>query len=200
MFTKTEKMTKRSHFKLKIIATSGKIFNSLGFKKTTMDDIAEAIKKRKSSIYYYFRSKEEIFQSVVLQEAKVFRRTIIDAINRENNPKDKLKAYIITRMNIIDTLGNFNKALQDRKLMHLDFVVRLKKLYDKEEVRLFKNILIEGVDSTYFKIQDIDLAAIAFVTAMRGMETTFLLNKSDPLLSRKIDAIIHTVFYGIVRR
>jgi AcrR family transcriptional regulator len=193
-------MTKRSHFKLKIIATAGKIFNSLGFKKTTMDDIAVGIKKRKSSIYYYFKSKEEIFQSVVLQEAKVFRRTIIDAINKESNPKDKLKAYIITRMNIIDTLGNFNKALQDRKLMHLEFVERLKRLYDKEEIRLFKNILIEGVESSYFKIHDIDLAAIAFVTAMRGMESTFLLNKSDPLLSRKIDAVIHTVFYGIVRR
>ncbi|NJO90340.1 MAG: TetR/AcrR family transcriptional regulator [Chloroflexia bacterium] len=193
-------MTKRSHFKQKIIATSGKIFNSLGFKKTTMDDIALAIKKRKSSIYYYFKSKEEIFQSVVLQEAKVFRRTIITAVDKENNPKDKLKAFIITRMNIIDTLGNFNKALQDKRLMHLDFVVRLKRLYDKEEIRLFKNILIEGVESAYFKIQDIDLAAIAFVTAMRGMESTFLLEKDDPLLSKKIDGVIHTIFYGIVRR
>lgn len=200
MFTNTHKMTKRSHFKQTIIATAGRIFNSLGFKKTTMDDIAEAIKKRKSSIYYYFRSKEEIFQSVVLQEAKVFRRTIINAIDSKSNPKDKLKAYIITRMNIIDTLGNFNKALQDRKLMHLDFVVRLKKLYDKEEVRLFKNILIEGVESSFFKINDIDLAAIAFVTAMRGMESTFLLKKDDPQLSRKIDGVIHTIFYGIVRR
>lgn len=179
-------MTKRSHFKQKIIATSGKIFNSLGFKKTTMDDIALAIKKRKSSIYYYFKSKEEIFQSVVLQEAKVFRRTIITAVDKENNPKDKLKAFIITRMNIIDTLGNFNKALQDKRLMHLDFVVRLKRLYDKEEIRLFKNILIEGVESAYFKIQDIDLAAIAFVTAMRGMESTFLLEKTILYCRKKL--------------
>lgn len=193
-------MTKRSHFKLKIIATAGKIFDTIGFKKTTMDDIAGAIKKRKSSIYYYFKSKEEIFQSVVLQEAKVFRRTIIDAIDKETNPNNKLKAYVITRMNIIDTLGNFNKALKDKRLMHLDFVVRLKNLYDKEEIRLFKNVLIEGVESGYFKIYDIDLAAIAFVTAMRGMENTFLLNKDDPAISRKIDGVIHTILYGIVKR
>ena len=55
-------------------------------------DIADAIKKGKSSIYYYFKNKEEIFQSVVLQEAKVFRRTIIDAVNKEKDPTDKLKA------------------------------------------------------------------------------------------------------------
>jgi hypothetical protein len=103
-------------------------------------------------------------------------------------------------MNIIDTLGNFNKALQDKRLMHLDFVVRLKALYDKEEIRLFKNILIEGVHSGYFKIYDIDLAAIAFVTAMRGMESTFLLNKEDPLLAKRIDAIINIILYGIVKR
>jgi AcrR family transcriptional regulator len=193
-------MTKRSQFKLKIILEARKVFDLLGFKKTTMDDIALAIKKRKSSIYYYFKSKEDIFQLVVLEEAKVFRRNIIDAINKEANPKDKLKAYVITRMNIIDTLGNFNKALKDKRLMHLDFVVRLKALYDKEEIRLFKNILIEGVHSGYFKIYDIDLAAIAFVTAMRGMENTFLLNKEDPLLAKRIDAIINIILYGIVKR
>jgi AcrR family transcriptional regulator len=193
-------MTKHNHFRSNIIHTAGRIFDSLGFKKATMDHIASAIKKRKSSIYYYFKSKEEIFQSVVLQEAKVFRRTIIDSINKESNPHDKLKAYVITRMNIIDTLGNFNKALQDKKLMHLEFVVRLKALYDKEEIRLFRNILIEGVESDYFKIYDIDLAAIAFVTAMRGMENTFLLKKDDPFLSKKIEGVIQTILYGIVRR
>lgn len=193
-------MTKHSKFRNNIIATAGRIFDSFGFKKTTMDHIATGIKKRKSSIYYYFKSKEEIFQSVVLQEAKVFRRTIIDAINKEKNPQDKLKAYVITRMNIIDKLGNFNKALKDKKLMHLDFVVRLKALYDKEEIRLFTNILIEGVNSGYFQIQDINLSAIAFVTAMRGMENSFLQDKNDPKIASKIDGVIHIILYGIVRR
>jgi len=193
-------MTKKSNFKLNIIKTAGRIFDSMGFRKTTMDHIAFGIKKRKSSIYYYFKSKEEIFQSVVLEEAKEFRRTIINAINKEQNPTAKLKAYVITRMNIIDKLGNFNKALQDKRLMHLEFVIRLKTLYDKEEIRLFKNILIEGVESGYFKIYDNDLAAIAFVTAMRGMENTFLKNNKDPFLADKIDGVIHTILYGIVKR
>jgi AcrR family transcriptional regulator len=193
-------MTKKSYFKLNIIDTAGKIFNTLGFRKTTMDDIARAIKKRKSSIYYYFNSKEEIFQSVVLQEAKVFRRTIINSITKEQNPTEKLKAYVVTRMNIIDKLGNFNKALLDKRLMHLEFVIRLKNLYDKEEIRLFKNILIEGVESGFFKIHDIDLAAIAFVTAMRGMENTFLQNRDDPQIDKKIEGVIHIILYGIVKR
>jgi len=193
-------VTKKAVLKQEIIAVAGRIFDTFGFRKTTMDDIAEGIKKRKSSIYYYFKSKEEIFQSVVLKEAVVFRRLIINAIKKEKNPHDKLKAYVITRMNIIDGLGNFNQALQDKRSMHIDFVVRLKKLYDKEEIRLFKDILTEGVNKNYFQIYDIELAATSFITAMRGMETTILQNKDAPDIDKQIEAIIDIIFYGIVKR
>jgi AcrR family transcriptional regulator len=191
---------KKANFKQEIIRTAAKVFDTFGYRKATMNDIAEKIEKRKSAIYYYFDSKEEIFQSVVLQEARTFRKTIIDAINKEDNPHDKLKAYIVTRMNIIDLLGNFNRALLDKRLMHLDFVLRLKKLYDKEEVLLFKNILQKGVEQNYFQIYDIDLAATAFITALRGMESTILQNKNAPDIDKQIEGIIDIIFYGIVKR
>jgi len=191
---------KKANLKQEIINIAGKVFDQFGYRKATLNDIAEKIEKRKSAIYYYFDSKEEIFQSVVLQEARTFRKTIIDAINKEDNPHDKLKAYIITRMQIIDLLGNFNRALQDKRLMHLDFVMRLKKLYDKEEVLLFKNILQKGVEQHYFRIYDIDLAARAFITALRGMESTILQNKDDPDIDKQIEGIIDIIFYGIVKR
>ena len=193
-------MDKKLVFKKEITDAAGIIFNKFGFRKTSMDEIAKAVKKKKSSIYYYFKSKEEIFSAVVLQEAKVFRTTIMQAVAKEVNPQDKLKAFVLTRMQIIDKLDNFNKALKDRKLMHLEFVVRLKRFYDKEEVRLFKNILKEGVISGFFQIRDIDLAATAIVTSMRGMESTFLNSKDDINLDKKIDGVIYTIMYGIVKR
>jgi len=193
-------MDKRLALKKEITEAARIIFNKFGFRKTSMNEIAKAIKKKKSSIYYYFKSKEEIFSAVVLQEAKVFRTTIMQAVAKEVNPQNKLKAFVLTRMQIIDKLDNFNKALKDRKLMHLEFVVRLKRFYDKEEVRLFKNILKEGVISGFFQIRDIDLAATAIVTSMRGMESTFLNSKDDINLDKKIDGVIYTIMYGIVKR
>ncbi|MBN1252101.1 MAG: TetR/AcrR family transcriptional regulator [Bacteroidales bacterium] len=193
-------MDKRTDLKQKITDAAGIIFDKLGFRKASMDEIAMAVKKKKSSIYYYFTSKEEVFSAVVLQEAKVFRTTIMQAVEKETNPQEKLKAFVLTRMQIIDKLGNFNKALKDKRLMHLEFVERLKRLYDKEEVRLFKNILTEGVNSGFFQIYDIDLAATAIITSMRGMESTFLNSKNDPELDKRIDGVIYTILYGIVKR
>ncbi len=199
--TKPHKISlKKAGLKQEIIHIAASVFNQFGYRKATINQIAQKIRKQKSAIYYYFNSKEEIFQSVVLQEARTFRKTIIDAINKENNPHDKLKAYIVTRMNIIEILGNFNRALQDKNLMHLDFVLRLKKLYDKEEILLFKNILQNGVAQNYFQIYDIDLAATAFITALRGMEATILKNKNAPDIDKQINGIIDIIFYGIVRR
>ena len=63
-------MIDKEEYRKKIVLTAGRIFSNNGFRKTTMEEISKALKKGKSSIYYYFGSKEEIFEAVVLYEAK----------------------------------------------------------------------------------------------------------------------------------
>ncbi|HNX67284.1 MAG TPA: helix-turn-helix domain-containing protein, partial [Bacteroidales bacterium] len=56
--------------KAKIVEIAREIFTRFGFKKTTMEEIAVASRKGKSSIYYYFTSKEDVFKAVVEREAE----------------------------------------------------------------------------------------------------------------------------------
>ncbi|PZR32764.1 MAG: hypothetical protein DI538_19000 [Azospira oryzae] len=44
-----------------IINSAKKLMQQYGLKKTTMDDIAKAAVKSKSTLYYYFKDKEDIF-------------------------------------------------------------------------------------------------------------------------------------------
>ena len=53
-----------------IIAGARILFEKFGLKKTTMEDIAREVGKGKSSLYYYFPSKYEIFEAVVDQETR----------------------------------------------------------------------------------------------------------------------------------
>lgn len=48
-----------------IIAAAKELFETKGVEKTTMDDIAELADYSKSTIYVYFKSKEEIYNSIV---------------------------------------------------------------------------------------------------------------------------------------
>ena len=73
-----------------ILHVAGKIFKQHGFHKTTIDGIARAAHKAKGSIYYHFKSKEELFQGVVEKEFQTLRSELIKAIDDGKNAKEKL--------------------------------------------------------------------------------------------------------------
>lgn len=190
---------KKDKTREQLLETSSQVFSKYGYKKTTMDDIAEAVKKGKSSIYYYFKSKEEIFEAVVYKEAVNFRKAIIDAVDMRELPGDKLKAYITTRMNILKKYPNLHRTLKNEKLAHLKFVKRLNSIYDKEEIRLFRRILNEGSNKGYFQILDTEIASVAIVMAIKGIEN-LLLSKETKDYNNRIDDMINIIFYGIVKK
>ncbi|MCF6365791.1 MAG: TetR/AcrR family transcriptional regulator [Bacteroidales bacterium] len=183
-----------------IIETARSVFKKSAYKKTTMIDIANASGNAKSSIYYYFKSKEEIFKSVILSEAIIYRNKVLSAINKTNNPQEKLKSYILIRLQTNKILSNFHNALRDPNLRHIKFVDKLKKLYDKEEYSIFRKILQSGVDTGYFQIYDIKNAAVGIVMAMRGIESTLLPNPHSTLSEEKAEGVLNIVLYGIVKR
>ncbi len=67
-----------------IIEVARETFARYGFRKTTMDEIAVAARKGKSSLYYYFASKEEVFQAVVEQEAGILFSKIEHAVKEQS--------------------------------------------------------------------------------------------------------------------
>ena len=182
-----------------IIKIARQVFNKYGYDKTRMDHISKAVGKGKSSIYYYFKSKEQIFQAVVLKEAIAFRRNMIDSINSNENPADKIKTYIITRMNTIKVYNNFHSALKNTRLRHIDFVRRLNIFYDNEEIRLFHNILEEGVEKNYFSITNLDMAEVAIIMAVKGIEDYILRTENPALFTNRIDGLLRIILHGIVR-
>jgi AcrR family transcriptional regulator len=193
----TEKQrTKRDQ----IIEAARSVFKNFGYRKTTMNDVADAAGKGKSSIYYYFESKDDIFNAVIFYEARIYRKQVLEAIRKTDNPLDKLKSYIMIRLQTDRFLSNFHRALNDLDMRHIKYVRRLKDLYDREEFRIFSDILKFGEQKKFFKVYDIKHAAVGIVTAMRGIESTVLLNPEDPHLNEKIDNIINIVLYGIVKR
>ena len=115
-------MVNKEEFRKKIIITSGHIFSRYGYKKTTMDEISRALKMGKSSIYYYFRSKEEIFEAVVLHEANILRHELTTAIKSVESPVEKMKNYVFVRMKAFEKLSNYYNAIIDKNLDHFEFI------------------------------------------------------------------------------
>ena len=51
--------------KKSILDTVEKLFSEKGIRQTTMDDIAKAADYSKSTLYVYFKSKDEIYEHII---------------------------------------------------------------------------------------------------------------------------------------
>jgi len=181
-----------------IIKAAQNTFKRYGFKKTTMDEIAYAARKGKSSLYYYFNSKEEVFQAVVEKEAAILRAEIALKVKEYASAKEKLRAYIFVRMDGFKNWGNFYDALKDEYLSNYDFIEKIRVKYDKSEVESITKIIQEGIERGDFKNLNAGLTAKTILIAMKGLEGPLLLddeNKSN--FTKEIDDMLEILFHGI---
>ena len=201
-------MLDKDEVKSSIISVARQIFSRFGFKKTTMDEIAQASAKGKSSIYYYFSSKEDIFQAVVEKEASMLKRELLEAIEPISDPQEKLKIYVLVRMRTFKKLANYYAAIKSEYLSHLDFVENVRKKYDLEEITMVENILKAGAENNEFNIDNTRLAAVAIVTAMKGLEIPLFWEDDQEQdeevkeqdMEKRLDDLINILFYGLVKR
>ena len=183
-----------------IIEIARNIFSHFGFKKTTMEEIALATRKGKSSIYYYFSSKEDIFKAVVEIEAEELKAELTRKISDIEDPIERLKVYITIRMRKLKKLTNFYTALKSDYLSHLEFIEEIRKSYDLDEVRIVSGIIQEGIEGGKFAVEDPHLSAVAIVTAMKGLEVPLFINKEHGNFEDRLSSLINFLFYGIVKR
>ena len=184
-----------------IVSTAAQLFARYGFKKTTLDDISQAVRKGKSSIYYYFENKESIFEAVVEQEVEQLREALRKSMNNTNSPKNKLGLYIITRMRVIKKLANFWSIKTNDEYPGLVFVERMRQKYDMEEIGYLADILEEGMVHGYFRIQKPRLSAIAIAMAMKGLEAPlFLEGVEENEQDVHIEELIEILFNGLLVR
>ncbi|MFP4620095.1 MAG: TetR/AcrR family transcriptional regulator [Bacteroidales bacterium] len=185
-----------------IINIARGIFSKFGFNKTTVEDIAKGLGKGKSSIYYYFKSKEEIYEEVLNKEANTLRNEIYKKVlNTNDNPKTKLRNYVLIRMRYLFELTNFNEALRNDYLKNFAFVERLREKYDREEHSIILDILQEGMRKDIFRLQEAEFVSMAFLTAMKGLEVSLFIKKEYSIenLEERLDEMLEIIFYGLVK-
>jgi AcrR family transcriptional regulator len=181
-----------------IIQIARNIFGKYGFQKTSMNQIANANRKGKSSLYYYFSSKEDVFKAVLEQEASMLKGQIMASISEFEDPKDKLRAYVNIRMHGFKDLLNLHDAIKNEYLSHLPFIEKARINYDTEEINIIKSILDDGIVRGFFSIPNTQIASMAIVTAMKGLEYPFFVTEEPAeVVNNQIDALLNILFYGI---
>jgi AcrR family transcriptional regulator len=169
-----------------IVKVARKIFTSYGFRKTTMEAIAAATRKGKSSME---------------KEAEELKSQLEETIRQDDSPVEKLKNYILFRLHHVRTVENFYAALNDECLSEMDFILEIRRQFDREEQQVVRGILEEGMRDGAFQLASAEIGAVAIATMMKGLELPLLLSDDHKADREKLlEDMVSVLFYGIIKR
>ncbi len=159
-----------------IISKAIEVFSKNGFKKTKMQDIADLSGFSKGLLYLHFKTKEDLYASILL---KIYREALIepedDIINKNICPDDKIKkmAYMVLDLykkypEIISMIGSLSRKEFQEKLSD-EIKSEIDKLTRKGKER-FIIVIKEGINKGIYK-KELEYTKIGtlFFTALHGV-------------------------------
>lgn len=104
--------TEQDQLSHQILETASGLYLKYGLKKVTMDDISKAVGKSRTSIYYYYKNREEVFQAVL---ANLIREVIseIDAnMKKRNTFEGKIEEFCLSKIKTSEERSSFFRAIE----------------------------------------------------------------------------------------
>ncbi len=182
-----------------IVAAKG-LFSRFGLGKTTMEDIAAASKKAKSTLYYYFKSKEEVFTSVIMQEIAGLKSAISKAVENEDDPYYKLRIFFSTRLDYLSERADQYTSIREEYLKNYEFIKDLLDDYSNWEISTIKNILEYGREKGLFEVTDSVSVSRAIFFALKGLEYPWTVNLSKKELEKSAETLLDILLKGVSRK
>ena len=156
-----------------ILSSAYDQFSRYGFKKTTVEDIARGAGLKKPSVYYYFKSKEEIYRELVSLEARKLLHLLEEASEKGASFGDKLRAFSITRIEYFKE----QKRRGERSIEEWDqmrpLLQEAHRQFFEQEISVLTKIFEHGVAVGEIEIDNPRLCSLVAVAALQGVDDVF---------------------------
>ncbi len=163
-----------------IIESATKYFSKYGFHKTTMEEVAKHIHKAKGVLYYYFKSKEELFEAVLKQELNTVKTELTKIVSKDTDSIMILKEYTLTRFFFLHKAVNYHETLKADFFEKYHFVKDVRDDFAEFERNQINYLLNKGKDEGYFDIKDIESSVNIYMIIITSLEIPlFLQDKYD---------------------
>lgn len=161
--------------KNQIIDSATKYFSKYGFHKTTMDEIAKNIHKAKGVLYYYFKSKEELFNEVLKQELDKLKAALLKIVQSNNNSLTILTDYMLTRFKLLNMAVNYHETLKADFFEKYTFVKNVRDDFERFEQIQLTTIIEKGNEEGYLNVKDISPTVDVAMMIIKSIEIPLFL-------------------------
>lgn len=158
----------------KLVDVARQLFAKKGVEDTTMNDIAQASKKGRRTLYTYFKSKEQIYMAVVESELEMLSTQMEKAASKPVSPDKKILELIMTHLDAIKMVVYRNGTLRADFFRDIWRVEAMRKEFDRKETALFRRVLHEGKEQNLFDIDNIEITADILHYCIKGIEVPYI--------------------------
>ncbi len=134
-----------------ILHAATQVFAKYGYAKTTLDDIAGVLGIKKNSLYYYFPSKEAIFDAVLEKEANSYWNVIKSIADKKKTAEQKLRVLIAEGSKYVRAKINLHNIASEAFLDVKNALNNKQMGFYNREVEEISQIIEEGVANGEFK-------------------------------------------------
>jgi AcrR family transcriptional regulator len=195
-------LKKSTEVKNAIIKSAQIVFNRYGFERTTMELIANEAGKGKSTLYYYFKNKEEIYVAVIEEEWNFLQTETFKVIDQNIDIKTIFESFSLKRFKLANKVTNYSEAMTNKYSKHNALIGEAVKKFSELEVLAVKQILLKGIanNELRIKVNEVDEIAMSISITIKGLEAPFIIEDQKSTLEKKLNILLDLLFHGLLKR
>ena len=177
----------RDTARAQILDAAAVVFQSQGFERTTVDDIADRIGATKGRIYYYFRSKFDIYLAVYEAGMNGAFRSVQPLSEGSGTGRERLTAMSVRHLvNLMTDLGYHDVISQGvvegrstaLKEHHRQALIELNEVRTRYE-DLFRGVVTEGMADGSLRDGDARLATRFLLSSLNSTAMWFRVRENQ---------------------
>lgn len=159
----------------RIIEEATRLFSEKGFNGVSVREIAEAVGVTKPTLYYYFASKEQLFESIITGLLEDFRKQLKEVVQQRGPVRDRLVEICRLYFDFARSHCSECRLLHsvffscDRNAIAFDF-----EAHSRTNLEMIRDVVAEGIGTKEIHPGDPWLMTLSFFGAIHLMVMAML--------------------------
>ena len=187
-----------------ILDATDRLLARFGYKKMTIDDLAQEVGIGKGTVYLHFSSKEEIALSHIDRIIERMKVRLKEISSADVSPDERLREMLLTRVLFrFDSVQHYTQSLNDLLADLRPRLLARRRRYFEDEAQIFAEVLQEGEKILIFSVPDALKTAETLLLATNSLlpyslNTKELGERSE--IEERVRRLADLLLTGLLRR
>ncbi|MGH9468890.1 MAG: TetR/AcrR family transcriptional regulator [Terriglobia bacterium] len=134
-----------------ILRAAESIFAGAGLKGARMDAIARRARVNKALLYYYFKSKDDLFREAMENAIERSHQRLMDVLSSPGPPREVLRNYLETQFDLISSVPDASFLLQRFLMTDSRLAERVMRKFFMPRQRKLAALIDRGIRERVFR-------------------------------------------------